>query len=210
MNIEVGPATLGLHCWGGLTPPLLAGPWCFLCWPGALSHALAASFPPDLPPSIPTHSPADHPQHTQPLPLAPLRPQIMSSTPPPSYLPLLLPPSHLQILRNTLYKAYLDDFQNFVDKLGGSTQEVMGDLLAFEVSGRGGGRQAVWAGGRWEGGGPPCVCWGRASCLAASPPVAGPCGWQGGWPGTWTRPPRLSMSACTWTSLYCRFVPTIL
>ena len=40
---------------------------------------------------------------------------------------------NIEIMRNTLYKAYLDDFQRFVSKLGGTTQEVMGDLLAFEV-----------------------------------------------------------------------------
>ncbi len=40
---------------------------------------------------------------------------------------------NIEILRNTLYKAYLDDFAAFCNKLGGATAEVMGDLLAFEV-----------------------------------------------------------------------------
>lgn len=40
---------------------------------------------------------------------------------------------NIEIMRNTLYKAYLDDFAKFCDKLGGSTAAVMGDLLSFEV-----------------------------------------------------------------------------
>ena len=40
---------------------------------------------------------------------------------------------NIEILRNTLYKAYLDDFARFCDTLGGATAEIMGDLLAFEV-----------------------------------------------------------------------------
>jgi len=40
---------------------------------------------------------------------------------------------NIEIMRNTLYKAYLDDFAQFTSKLGGSTSEVMGDLLSFEV-----------------------------------------------------------------------------
>ena len=39
----------------------------------------------------------------------------------------------MQVMRNTLYKAYLDDFAKFCQSLGGTTAEVMGDLLAFEV-----------------------------------------------------------------------------
>ena len=38
-----------------------------------------------------------------------------------------------EIMRNTLYKAYLDDFAEFCQSVGGTTGEVMGDLLAFEV-----------------------------------------------------------------------------
>ena len=41
---------------------------------------------------------------------------------------------NIEIMRNTLYKAYLDDFAQFTSKLGGATSEVMGDLLSFEVS----------------------------------------------------------------------------
>lgn len=40
---------------------------------------------------------------------------------------------NIEIMRNTLYKAYLDDFAAFCNKLGGTTGEVMGSLLAFEV-----------------------------------------------------------------------------
>lgn len=40
---------------------------------------------------------------------------------------------NIEIMRNTLYKAYLDDFAKFCNKLGGSTAAVMGDLLSFEV-----------------------------------------------------------------------------
>lgn len=42
---------------------------------------------------------------------------------------------NIEIMRNTLYKAYLDDFQTFARSLGGATSEVTGDLLAFEVGG---------------------------------------------------------------------------
>ena len=40
---------------------------------------------------------------------------------------------NIEIMRNTLFKAYLDDFARFCSKLGGTTGEVMGDLLSFEV-----------------------------------------------------------------------------
>ena len=43
---------------------------------------------------------------------------------------------NIEILRNTLYKAYLDDFAHFCSTLGGATAEIMGDLLAFEVCSR--------------------------------------------------------------------------
>lgn len=33
-----------------------------------------------------------------------------------------------QIMRNTLYKAYLDDFAAFCEKLGGTTSEVQGGV----------------------------------------------------------------------------------
>lgn len=40
---------------------------------------------------------------------------------------------NVEIMRNTLYKAYLDDFAKFCSELGGATASVMGDMLAFEV-----------------------------------------------------------------------------
>ena len=48
---------------------------------------------------------------------------------------------NIEIMRNTLYKAYLDDFAQFCQAQGGTPGEVMGDLLAFEVGtgGLGGG-----------------------------------------------------------------------
>jgi len=44
---------------------------------------------------------------------------------------------NLEILRNTLYKAYLDDFAAVCAKLGGATQEIMSEMMEFEVGGRG-------------------------------------------------------------------------
>ena len=41
---------------------------------------------------------------------------------------------NIEIMRNTLYKAYLDDFAKYCNKMGGSTAAVMGDLLSFEVT----------------------------------------------------------------------------
>ena len=46
---------------------------------------------------------------------------------------LLLPCCSAQVMRNTLYKAYLDDFSHFVHRVGGTTGQVMGELLSFEV-----------------------------------------------------------------------------
>ncbi|WOK95777.1 V-type proton ATPase subunit d2 isoform X1 [Canna indica] len=43
---------------------------------------------------------------------------------------------NIEIMRNTLYKAYLEDFYNFCQKLGGATAEIMSDLLAFEADRR--------------------------------------------------------------------------
>lgn len=40
---------------------------------------------------------------------------------------------NVEIMRNTLYKAYLDDFAEMCKDFGGGTSEVMGDMLAFEV-----------------------------------------------------------------------------
>eukprot|EP00210_Caulerpa_lentillifera_P002240 g2152.t1 len=43
---------------------------------------------------------------------------------------------NVEIMRNTLYKSYLDDFYKFCTELGGATNEVMGNLLAFEADRR--------------------------------------------------------------------------
>ena len=42
---------------------------------------------------------------------------------------------NIEIMRNTLYKAYLDDFAAFCQKLGGTTAEVMGELLVLRGAG---------------------------------------------------------------------------
>jgi len=43
---------------------------------------------------------------------------------------------HIEIIRNTLYKAYLEDFHEFCVKLGGETGEVMSEILKFEADRR--------------------------------------------------------------------------
>ncbi|ORY94940.1 ATP synthase subunit [Syncephalastrum racemosum] len=43
---------------------------------------------------------------------------------------------NIEIIRNTLYKAYLEDFYNFCQSIGGPTGEVMGDILRFEADRR--------------------------------------------------------------------------
>lgn len=43
---------------------------------------------------------------------------------------------NIEIMRNTLYKAYLDDFAQFITSLGEGTCEFMGDMLAFEADRR--------------------------------------------------------------------------
>ncbi|KAG2500065.1 hypothetical protein HYH03_002342 [Edaphochlamys debaryana] len=43
---------------------------------------------------------------------------------------------NIEIMRNTLYKAYLDDFAAYCQSLGGATAEIMGDMLAFETDRR--------------------------------------------------------------------------
>ncbi|MCO5605865.1 hypothetical protein L7F22_060049 [Adiantum nelumboides] len=43
---------------------------------------------------------------------------------------------NIEIMRNTLYKAYLEDFYKFCKKLGGATSEIMCDLLSFEADRR--------------------------------------------------------------------------
>lgn len=37
---------------------------------------------------------------------------------------------NVEIIRNTLYRAYLEDFYKFCKHLGGTTAEVMGEILA--------------------------------------------------------------------------------
>jgi len=39
---------------------------------------------------------------------------------------------NIEIIRNTLYKTYLEDFSNFCNKIGGATKEVMGGILQLE------------------------------------------------------------------------------
>ncbi|KIK81976.1 hypothetical protein PAXRUDRAFT_832498 [Paxillus rubicundulus Ve08.2h10] len=43
---------------------------------------------------------------------------------------------NIEIIRNTVYKAYLEDFYNFVGTLGSPTLEVMQNILAFEADRR--------------------------------------------------------------------------
>ncbi|CAM8987629.1 unnamed protein product [Rhodiola kirilowii] len=43
---------------------------------------------------------------------------------------------NIEIMRNTLYKAYLEDFYKFCQKIGGATAEIMSDLLSFEADRR--------------------------------------------------------------------------
>ncbi|EJD40922.1 vacuolar ATP synthase subunit D 1 [Auricularia subglabra TFB-10046 SS5] len=43
---------------------------------------------------------------------------------------------NIEIIRNTLYKAYLEDFYEFCKSIGGPTAEVMYDILAFEADRR--------------------------------------------------------------------------
>jgi len=43
---------------------------------------------------------------------------------------------HVEVLRNTLYRSYLDTFAAFCAGLGGATAELMGGLLAFEADRR--------------------------------------------------------------------------
>lgn len=41
---------------------------------------------------------------------------------------------NIEIIRNTLYKAYLEDFYQFCEQLGGPTSEVMGEILRVSMS----------------------------------------------------------------------------
>jgi len=43
---------------------------------------------------------------------------------------------HIEIIRNTLYKAYLEDFYVFTQTLGSPTSDVMASILAFEADRR--------------------------------------------------------------------------
>lgn len=43
---------------------------------------------------------------------------------------------NIEIIRNTLYKSYLEDFHKFCEELGGATAEVMCEALAFEADRR--------------------------------------------------------------------------
>jgi len=43
---------------------------------------------------------------------------------------------HIEIIRNTLYKTYLEDFYYYCQWQGGDTAEVMGDILKFEADRR--------------------------------------------------------------------------
>ncbi|XP_013389769.1 V-type proton ATPase subunit d 1 [Lingula anatina] len=43
---------------------------------------------------------------------------------------------NIEIIRNTLYKAYLEDFHKFCKEMGGTTAEVMCEALAFEADRR--------------------------------------------------------------------------
>jgi len=42
----------------------------------------------------------------------------------------------IEIIRNKLYKAYIEDFYNYCQKIGGPTAEVMGEILKFEADRR--------------------------------------------------------------------------
>lgn len=43
---------------------------------------------------------------------------------------------NIEIIRNTLFKAYLEDFYGFCLSLGGATAEVMAGILQFEADRR--------------------------------------------------------------------------
>jgi V-type H+-transporting ATPase subunit d len=43
---------------------------------------------------------------------------------------------NIEIIRNTVYKAYLEDFYNYVSTIGSTTAEVMHNILAFEADRR--------------------------------------------------------------------------
>jgi len=43
---------------------------------------------------------------------------------------------NVELIRNTLYKAYLEDFHSYCKSLGGATEEIMTELLEFEADRR--------------------------------------------------------------------------
>lgn len=43
---------------------------------------------------------------------------------------------NIEIIRNTLYRAYLEDFYRLCESMGGATAEIMCNLLAFEADRR--------------------------------------------------------------------------
>ncbi|BFZ57179.1 H(+)-transporting V0 sector ATPase subunit d [Savitreella phatthalungensis] len=43
---------------------------------------------------------------------------------------------NIEIIRNTLYRSWLEDFNKFVEKIGGPTRELMSDILGFEADRR--------------------------------------------------------------------------
>lgn len=43
---------------------------------------------------------------------------------------------NIEVIRNTLYKAYLEDFYSFCQSCGGATADVMGEILSFEADRR--------------------------------------------------------------------------
>jgi V-type H+-transporting ATPase subunit d len=43
---------------------------------------------------------------------------------------------NIEIIRNTVYKAYLEDFYNYASTIGSTTAEVMHSILAFEADRR--------------------------------------------------------------------------
>ena len=43
---------------------------------------------------------------------------------------------NIEIIRNTLYKSYLESFYSFCKNIGGETADVMCEILAFEADRR--------------------------------------------------------------------------
>ena len=83
--------------------------------------------------------------------LAPFRPFLCASPSLPATHPTRVPTANyfrdsvtaadlddlnIEIIRNTLYKAYLEDFHAFCQTIGGPTAEIMSRILAFEADRR--------------------------------------------------------------------------